>query len=871
MTLPAGTRLGPYEISAQLGAGGMGEVYRARDRRLDRTVAIKVIPSHLSSDPVRRQRFEREARTISVLHHPNICTLYDIGHQDGTDYLVLEYLEGETLTARLAPGPLPLEKTLRYGIEIADALDAAHHRGIVHRDLKPGNVLITAHGESKVLDFGLAKLEEEESEPEAPTATRPELLTSPGVAVGTVAYMSPEQARGEMLDVRTDIFSLGSVLYEMATGKRPFSGKTSAMVFKAILDEVPPPLTSLNPALPQGLNAIIAKALEKDRELRYQSAKEIVVDLKHLQRASAASQVAATTVPVPAKPWILRRRVVGLGATILLVVAYSARWWFSKQGDTAVSALSRPVHVTTYPGAEEDATLSPDGRQVAFSGNVEADDNFDIYVKLIGAEPPLRLTRDPEPDEHPIWSPDGRWIAFTRNGKKVLLVSPLGGMERTIAEGNFVTCAWSADSQSVIVEARAPGEKEPFLAAISIASGEQKRIVGNANWPATVSHSGSKLAYASFAPEPRLYVAALSQQLDVSKTRQIDWVTQVQNILGCDWTENDRELVCALRMQGNDSPALWRINAESQSQPQILPFSEGASGPVISTASHRLVWDKFKADSNIWRALNPERGGKRPAGLFISSTEFDGLPEYSPDGSRIAFVSARSGQRELWVADANGSDLRMLTSMSNVEGGRWSPDGKSIVFAQKGKIHKVDSGGGIPREILLPPGIKATQPSYSHDGTWIYFACDSTGRSEVWRVSTVSGAVVQVTKNGGALPSESPDGHFLFYIKTDVSERTLYSQPPEGGREQRVFETSLRPPQFALAAGGLYYIRYDNWDHPIRIDFLDLRTGASRRVLTLNMPQRFNAPGLSVSPDGKWLLYALFDFEDDIMLFEGFQ
>ena len=236
--LAVGTKLGPYEIVSLVGSGGMGEVYRARDTRLDRTVAIKIISASHSSDGGRRQRFEREARAISALQHPNICTLYDVGQQDGADYLVMEYLEGETLASRLARGRLSLEQVLTYGIEISDALDAAQRRGIIHRDLKPGNIFITSHGECKVLDFGLAKLEEDS--PDSPTITQPDVLTSPGVAVGTVSYMSPEQARGEALDARTDIFSLGTVLYELATGKPAFPGKTSAIIFKAILDATPP-------------------------------------------------------------------------------------------------------------------------------------------------------------------------------------------------------------------------------------------------------------------------------------------------------------------------------------------------------------------------------------------------------------------------------------------------------------------------------------------------------------------------------------------------------------------------------------------------------------------------------------------------------
>ncbi len=273
MPLVTGTRLGPYEIAVLLGAGGMGEVYSARDTRLDRIVAIKILPPHRSDQADARERFEREARAIASLNHPHICQLYDVGIQDTIDYLVLEYLEGETLAE------------LRCAIEVSDALDAAHRRGIVHRDLKPGNIFLTAHGECKVLDFGLAKLLHA-AEPEAAVAseTVSRLLTKIGTAVGTMAYMSPEQARGEALDQRTDIFSFGAVLYEMATGKPAFQGKTSAVVFKAILDEAPPPMLQRNPILPQRLNEVVSKALEKDRNLRYQSAAELRTDLQRLKR-----------------------------------------------------------------------------------------------------------------------------------------------------------------------------------------------------------------------------------------------------------------------------------------------------------------------------------------------------------------------------------------------------------------------------------------------------------------------------------------------------------------------------------------------------------------------------------------------------------
>jgi serine/threonine protein kinase/tetratricopeptide (TPR) repeat protein len=323
MALTAGTKLGPYEILAQLGAGGMGEVYRARDTRLDRTVAIKILPTRLADNPDARLRFQREAKAISSLQHPNICTLYDIGSENGVDFLVMECLEGETLQDRLRQGLLPLEQVTGHAMEIADALDAAHHKGFVHRDLKPSNIFLTQHGEAKVLDFGLVKLEEEAA-PDQRTISNPANLTSPGTAVGTVAYMSPEQARGDELDARTDIFSFGTVLYEMASGKPAFPGKTLAVIFKAILDETPTAPSQLNPEFPQGLEQIIFKALEKDRDVRYQSAADIRADLKRLRRDTESVRGAATDRTEAAKTKPRWRTKLAMIAGVLAVVALGA-------------------------------------------------------------------------------------------------------------------------------------------------------------------------------------------------------------------------------------------------------------------------------------------------------------------------------------------------------------------------------------------------------------------------------------------------------------------------------------------------------------------------------------------------------------------
>jgi serine/threonine protein kinase/tetratricopeptide (TPR) repeat protein len=343
MPLAAGTKLGPYEILAPAGTGGMGEVYRARDTRLDRTVAIKILPASLSDNSEARQRFQREAKAISSLQHPNICPLYDIGSESGVDFLVMEYLEGDTLQDRLLRGLLPLEQVTRHGMEIADALDTAHRKGFVHRDLKPSNVFLTQHGEAKVLDFGLVKLEEE-ALTEQRTITSPANLTSPGTAVGTVAYMSPEQARGDELDARTDIFSFGAVLYEMAAGKPAFPGRTTAVIFKAILDQTPAAPSQLNPELPPRLEEIIFKALEKDRDVRYQSAADIRADLKRLRRDTESVSGPTTGRPDPAtrKTWWRAKSAIIAGVLAVVALAVTAYFFRARTNQTIDSIAVLP-------------------------------------------------------------------------------------------------------------------------------------------------------------------------------------------------------------------------------------------------------------------------------------------------------------------------------------------------------------------------------------------------------------------------------------------------------------------------------------------------------------------------------------------------
>src|SRR5579863_9083731 len=413
MTPASGTKLGPYEIVAAIGAGGMGEVYRARDTRLGRDVAIKILPPHLASTPEVRQRFEREARAVSSLNHPHICTLHDIGHQDGTDFLVMELLEGETLAKRLEKGPLATTELLRIGIEIADALDKAHRQGILHRDLKPSNIMLTKAG-AKLMDFGLAKASGEAGAPALSNLTQslnPVAKTTPvtaeGTIVGTFQYMAPEQMEGKEADAQSDIFSFGAVLFEMATGKRAFEGKTTASVIAAILEREPPPISSLQPMSPPALDRTVRICLAKDADERFQSAHDVKLQLEWIRDAGSQAGIAA---PLVARRKLRERFWIGATALVTiaaLVLAYGFIARAPKPMPAYVSELLPPSDSTFEP---YNFAISPDGTRLAFVA-LGSDGQDTLWVHSLTAPSAQQLSGTTNA-EFPFWSPDGRRIGF---------------------------------------------------------------------------------------------------------------------------------------------------------------------------------------------------------------------------------------------------------------------------------------------------------------------------------------------------------------------------------------------------------------------------------------------------------------------------
>src|SRR4029077_8262005 len=455
MPIQPGRRLGPYEILSAIGAGGMGEVYKARDTRLDRIVAIKVLPAHLADRAELRERFEREAKTIASLNHPHICTLYDIGHQDEIDYLVMEYLEGETLAQRLVKGLLPLEQVLQYAIEISDALDKAQRKGVTHRDLKPSNIMITKSG-TKLLDFGLAKLKQEATPAnvplsELPTAIDP--LTAEGAILGTLQYMAPEQVEAKVADARTDIFAFGVVVYEMATGKRAFEGKSQASLIAAILEREPPAISSLQPMTPPALDRVVKRCLAKEPEGRWQTASDLCAELKWIAESGSQVGVAAIASVQENRAFGRRELILGSSASLIGAVVASIAVWNLKPTPPPKPLLVTRLSITLPPGQQlvglengGAVALSPDGTRLAYAARQGGTQQ--LYLRLMDS---LESTSIPSTEGavNPFFSPDGQWVGFFASGA-LKKVSVNGGAALTLGvASNPGGASWG--SQGMII------------------------------------------------------------------------------------------------------------------------------------------------------------------------------------------------------------------------------------------------------------------------------------------------------------------------------------------------------------------------------------------------------------------------------------
>jgi len=901
-----GRTLGHFEILEKLGEGGMGVVYKARDTHLDRLAAIKILPPDKVGDRDRRLRFAQEAKSASALNHPGIVTIYDIAQHEGIDFIAMELVPGRTLDRVIPRRGLGLNETLDYGVQIADALTAAHTAGIVHRDLKPANVIVTEQGRIKVLDFGLAKLVDRAglaAWDDAPTATHPAPVTDQGAIVGTVAYMSPEQAEGKPVDARTDIFSLGSMLYEMVTGQRAFQGDSPLSTLTAVLREEPKPVSKISEGLPRELERVITRCLRKAPERRWQAMADVKVALRELKEESDSGGLAASAQAV-ARP----RRAWAIAAALTLVVVVGvigALVWRdrdARQESPAVSFTAIPL--TTYQGREQQAVFSPDGNSVAFSWNGETEENWDIYVKLIGPGSPQRLTTDPAMDLSPAWSPDGRSIALVRvrGGRLIVIVVPSrGGPEREVFEtlrsaglAFSRILSWSADSRILVIGASPSVETPDVLTAVDVATGETSRITtpspaSRGDSLPSVSPDGRTLAFVrrSGTLTGELYLQALSAGFaPIGEPRSLGAEGRFYH--GVAWSAEGRDVIVSSGNPGN--VALWRIPLRRPEQLQRLsPSVDECRQPSVAMQQGRLAFTRARWDENIWSLPLSAQG--RPAGSpvsLIGSTRSELNAQFSPDGTRVVFESQRSGTQELWVADRDGRNALQLTSFNGRLGGTpaWSPDGKSITYDLRnddgrGDIYVIPARGGAPLRITNHPADDLV-PSWSRDGRSIYYSSTRTGKYQIWRVSPQGGEPVQVTQQGGAYAKESVDGRYIYYARIDTSLPTLWRVPVTGGEEVQRVQNLASYGNFAVARDGIYFessppssplghipILAPFTRPEATIDFLSFATGRVTRVMTV---ARHAGHGLDVSPDGRTLLFAQMDsFTEDLMLVENFR
>jgi Tol biopolymer transport system component/serine/threonine protein kinase len=891
-----GEHLAYYEILAPLGSGGMGEVYLARDTRLGRKVALKLLPPSLTADPQLRARFFREAQLASALDHPNICTIHEVGQSSSFMFIAMQYVEGLTLKQVIGARPLKLDALLSISLQAADALAAAHDQGIIHRDIKSTNIIITPRGQAKVLDFGLAKLMDGSGREGKAASKLPPELTRTGVVMGTPSYMSPEQARGERVDHRSDLFPLGVVIYEMASGAVPFKRTSQAETMNAVINEPHTPVAEFNREVPAGLSAAIDRALTKDPANRYQNMGEMLRDLRQVGRSIGllgSSDSQGAVIPyVPLGRRAARRWMWAAALVALALLVGLGLWSSSRRDSTQRLEPLRATPLTAYAGLEILPAFSPDGKMVAFVWNGEKGDNFDVYVKLVDAGTPHRLTTHPGHEAFPVWSPDGSLIAFrrhTQEGDAIYLIPSLSGPERKLVDifprllGNQAGgdgLAYSPGGKFLAVPDRS-SSAEPFsIFLISTETGEKQKLtsppaesVGD-NTP-TFSPDGTQLAFSRMSSQgvEDIYLMPVKG----GELRRLTFDNRY--ITDLDWTADGREIVFISQREGDMH--LWRVPA-SGGTPERLVTAEGFNiGRLsVSRQGNRLAFMHSIIDTNIWRMEATGTKGKASAPtILLSSTRADTAAEYSPDGKKIVFCSDRAGGLEIWACASDGSNPAQLTDISSHYAGapRWSPDGKLIAFqARPGgnpDIYVISAEGGRPRRLTEDPA-EEILPNWSRDGWWVYFASNRGGILQIWKVQADGSEAQQVTKDGGFLGCESTDGKFLYYTK-GRNLAGIWRMPTEGGKETLVTDTQKAGywSAWTVVEAGIYFLTAEDLSHP-SIEFFSFTTGRVTEVGRLTKPFQYwtNPVGLSLSPDGRWILYTQTDRQDnDIMLVENFR
>ena len=853
-----GQTLAHYKILEKIGSGGMGDVYLAEDTKLDRKVALKVLPPELAENEERRARFQREAKAIAALDHPNIVQVFSVEEADGIHFITMQLVHGKTLTELLPKNGFPLNKFFEIAIPLTDAVAGAHQEGITHRDLKPDNTMLGDDGRVKVLDFGLAKPTSGFVGGDANSALPTAAKTAEGVIVGTANYMSPEQAQGQSVDARSDIFSLGIIFYEMVTGRRPFSGDNPASVLSSIIKDDPRSLAELDPDLPRDLIKIVRRCLAKDPLRRFQSTIDLRNDLEELKQDVASGEVSAAVVRQTSRAPIMALSLVATLAVAIVIFLVLPK------GDP-IPRLTNPVQITSAIGVEDYPTWSPDGRMLAYAatqdGNSRAG-NWDIWLARVDGGQPVNRTADHAGmDTSPSWSPDGGQIAFwsDREDGGYFVMSALGGSAQKVISSPVVTFSpprWSDDAEELAGVVR--DDSGGFVVEIvHLISRESRRV--------SLPGQRNGREDLSWSPDQRLfaYVDAANPMNDVTRlwtlnlgNQQAFEVTSGRTkVFSPQWSQDGRALFFLSNRGG--SMDLWRQSLDPGGSPagdaQPIAAGIGMRRAVFSRDGAKLAYSRGRLVSNLWRvpiledrpatwadaqqithenarlefldvspdgerlAVSSDRSGKPALWLLpVSGGDMvqlstdpgpDWDPVWSPSGEEVAFFSYRTGTRSIWVMPVSGGPARLLTDgKENSTFPAWSPDGRAIAFSGIGIISVIPSDGGEPRRVAQGGG-----PRWSPDGESLVYS-RSGG---LWRVRAEGGEPELLT-HSGSTARWSKDGKQVFFLGRDERQGNIWTLSLEGGSEHPMTDLIGKRGSvgdYALATDGEYL--YFTWEEDV--------------------------------------------------------
>ncbi len=884
-----GTRLGPYEIVEAIGAGGMGEVYRAKDPRIGRDVAIKVLHPGMHIDPDRMRRFEQEARAAGALNHPGLLVIHDIGRADESPYIVTELLEGETLRERLGvpasgssstdSGKLSMRRVADWGVQIANGLAAAHEAGIVHRDLKPENIFITRDGRVKILDFGLAKLQSPQSiGSEENTVQRG---TDPGTVMGTVGYMSPEQVRGQEVDSRSDIFSLGVILYEMISGRRAFQRESQPETMTAILREDPPELSTINPTAPPSLVRITEHCLEKRPEQRFQSARDLSFHLQQLSDDSGRSTIREAAKQRSLVRWWPASAAV---AGALLIGFLGGRAWTetsSAQGGSLGSAIA--VRAITFSGKDLEPSVSPDGKMIAFASS--RDGKMRIWVKQTNGGSELALTAGT--DSAPRFSPDGSSVLFARlegNGQRSIYKVPiLGGEPRKLVDDAYLA-DWSPDglhlvfvrsfgggelSRTIVLTASSDGSNQKEIATLD------GKILGNPRW----SPDGRRIALAdwsfgNFAHQPLL----LSRDGSDQEWLDLPVDADVQSALA--WADADRLVIATLPSSTNivsGTGSLILVHDLRSKTTRNLFYFSSPVGSLDLLADGRVLLDSIPLRQNL-QEVSLTGGASR---WLSRGTSVDRQPAYSPDGRHLIFSSNMSGNLDLWVISTEDGSLRRLTDdAADDYDPAFTADGKSVVWSSKRindyyEIWMANADGSGARQVSRD-GFDAENPTETGDGQWLVYNSYHPEKKGVWKIRPDGSEATQITKIDSQLPEVSPDGRYVSFCGVgtgelrvvQLSDGKLFSLGATRGSLLGTIAVSACRSRWTNDGTAVVFVdadengRYGLWVQP----FVPGKDTQSERRPLPGFVSDMDVESFAFSPDGTKVTISIQDQQSSIMI-----